>query len=329
MSQPMKVVEATLQNGITAAATLPVVIVGNGPVGMHTARELISRNPSLHIIIYGDEQQLPYNRVRLSSLLSGDINWEELLERIECNDKTKLEERFGVAVTRIDPDKNQLLDAIGCLQPYQKLVLATGSQPHIPGIPRINLPGVFTFRNLDDTTRLLARQVRSRHTIVLGGGLLGMEAARAMQRGNTKVTLIEHADRLLGHQLDENASQMLQKRVEALGIDVIIGNGVRCVTGDASVEGVELVSGETICCDTLIVATGIRPHIELARESGLVIGKGIRVNDSMQTSVPNIYAVGECAEHRDRVYGLVAPGLEQAAVAANHITVITLTMQAP
>jgi nitrite reductase (NADH) large subunit len=320
MSQPLAVVEAMLPDATQAVDALPVVIVGNGPVGMHTARELLRRRPDIYLVIYGDEQHQPYNRVRLSSLLLGNSDWEELLDRIVTDERSRIEERFGIAVTAIDPQRNLLEDSSGRRHSYQTLVLATGSRPHIPNIPGISLPGVFTFRNLDDTSQLVARRARSHHTVVLGGGLLGMEVARGMQRGNTRVTLIEHADRLLGVQLDDRGSRQLKKRVAALGIDIIIGNGVKRVLGDARVEGVALLSGELLKCDTLIIAAGIRPRIELARQAGLAIGKGIRVGDTMQTSVANIYAVGECAEHRDRVYGLVAPGLEQAGVAACHIT---------
>ncbi|MCB1775697.1 MAG: NAD(P)/FAD-dependent oxidoreductase, partial [Gammaproteobacteria bacterium] len=155
--------------------------------------------------------------------------------------------------------------------------------------------------------------------IVLGGGLLGIEAARGMQPGNTRVTVIEHADRLLGRQLDEDASQRLQADIEALGIDVVIGDGVAEVLGDPRVEGVRLHSGRQLACDTLIVATGIRSNIALARKAQLAFGRGIQVDDGMHTSDPDIYAIGECAEHRGNVYGLVAPGLEQAGVAAADI----------
>lgn len=320
MSQPMAQIETQLTDSYPGENDLPVVIVGNGPVGMHTARELLRHRADLPVVIYGEERYRPYNRVRLSSLLIGDADWEELLEHIKPDEHYHIDERFGIAVTAIDTENNIIQDSSGRQQAYRCLVLATGSQPHIPNIPGIQLPGVFTFRNLDDTSRLVARQARSHHTLVLGGGLLGMEAARGMQRGNTRVTLIEHADRLLGVQLDDRGSRMLEKRVEALGIQVIIGDGVKQVLGDARVEGVQLASGEILKCDTLVVATGIRPQIELAMQAGLSIGKGIRVSDTMQTSVDNIYAVGECADHRDRVYGLVAPGLEQAGVAASHIT---------
>lgn len=298
---------------------LPIVVVGNGLAGIQTVRELTKRNPELPIVVYGEEPHLPYNRIKLSALLGGQASWEELLEPLQVSDSAKVEERFGVAVARIYPSPRLVEDSIGRLQPYRILILATGSRPHVPKIPGIELSGVFTFRNLDDAQRLLARQVRSRHAVVLGGGLLGIEAAFGMRRHNTCVTLVEHEDRLLPTQLDEGASRVLEQYLKDLGIKTILGNGLRRILGTAQVEGVELRSGRFIPCDTLIVACGIRPRVELALAAGLAVGKGILVNDRMQTSDPNVYAVGECAEHRGRVYGLLAPALEQAKVAASCI----------
>ncbi|MDT8385662.1 MAG: FAD-dependent oxidoreductase [Gammaproteobacteria bacterium] len=297
----------------------PVVIVGNGPVGMHCARELLQRNPAAQIVIYGNERHLPYNRVKLSYLLAGELDWNALLDPLQIPATASVDERIGYTISRIDTQNRYVEDQQGNRQSYQKLILATGSRAHIPGIPGIDLTGVFTFRNLDDANLLLARQVRTQHTVILGGGLLGLEAARGMQRSNTRVTVIEHADRLLSHQLDEEASAMLQKRIRGMGIMTVVGDAVSEVQGGPRVTAIKMRSGRIIDCDTVVVATGIRSNIDLARAAGIAFGHGIRVDDAMQTSVPDVYAVGECAEHRGRVYGVVAPGLEQAAVAANHI----------
>lgn len=232
---------------------------------------------------------------------------------------TQFEERIGYRVDAINRANKLITDSTRRLQRYAKLILATGSSPFIPNIPGVDKAGVFTFRDLDDTNKLLARRVRSHHTVVLGGGLLGLEAARGMQRANTRVTVIEHADRLLGQQLDEDGATDLCNEVESLGIKVMIGDGVTEVLGEERVTGVRLRSGQVIDCDTVVVATGIRPNIGLAKNYHLAFGRGILVDDRMRTSDPDIYAVGECAEHRGAVYGLVAPGLEQAAVAAADI----------
>ncbi len=303
----------------TEHAPLPIVIIGNGPVGMRAIRELATRLPKSNIIIYGEEQYQAYNRVQLSSWLAGDIDWQTLLQPLDNELCKNIIERIGYSVVSIDIENNSILDNAGNIQPYSKLILATGSNPHLPEIPGIHSHGVYTFRNLKDANALLARRASSHHTVILGGGLLGIESARAMQQGNTKVTLVENTDRLLGQQLDEEASKLLQEEIIELGINIIIGDGVIEVLVDERVYGIKLRSGDEILCDTLIVSTGIRPNIELAKQAGLSFSRGITVNNAMQTSNKDIYAIGECAEHQNKIYGLVAPGLEQAAVASANI----------
>lgn len=299
--------------------TPDIVIVGAGPVGIKTAQELHRRQPNARVVIYGDEASEPYNRVRLSGFLSGEIKWQALTRDLALPHSPNVQTRLGCAIASIDRTNRIVCDALGYAQQYSTLVLATGSRPHVPRISGIDLAGVYTFRNARDAEQLIARRVRSRRTVVLGGGLLGLEAARAMQRFNTEVCVVEHGGRLMMRQLDEGGAQHLLGHVCSLGIDVVLNDSLTAVLGSARVSGIRLRSGRTIECDTLIVATGIRPNIELARAAGLHVNRGIRVNDRMQTSDPSIYAVGECAEHRSRLYGLVAPGLEQAAVAAHVI----------
>ncbi|MBI3041947.1 MAG: NAD(P)/FAD-dependent oxidoreductase [Betaproteobacteria bacterium] len=301
-------------------AIAPVVVVGAGPVGMRVAQELCRRDPATPVVLYGEEASEPYNRVRLSSFLVGELSWQALTRDSALPPGANIETRYGCRVTAIDRESRCVRDATGFAQPYSRLVLATGSRPYVPDIPGIKLPGVYTFRDVRDAHRLLARRVRSRRTVVLGGGLLGLEAARAMQRFHTEVCVVEHYSRLMMRQLDEGAARELLARLEALGIEVVLGDGVKRVLGDAAVSGIQLRSERLVECDTLLVATGILPNTELALAAGLPIGRGVRVNDRMQTPDPDIYAVGECAEHRNRVYGIVAPGLEQATVAAHAIT---------
>ena len=286
-------------------------------MGIKIAQELHRRQSDSGLVIYGDEPTEPYNRVRLSGFLSGELTWQALTRDLVLPQTRNVEARLGCGVVAIDRECRTVRDAAGCIQPYAKLVLATGSRPHVPGIPGMTLPGVYTFRDARDVQKLIARRVRTRRTVVLGGGLLGLEAARAMQRFNTHVCIVEHFTRLMMRQLDEAGAKHLLEHVQRLGLDVILGDSVVRVLGSDRVSGIALRSGATLECDTIIVATGIQPNIELARAAGLHVGRGIRVNDRMQTSDPLIYAVGECAEHRDRVYGIVAPGLEQAAVAAH------------
>jgi nitrite reductase (NADH) large subunit len=284
---------------------------------MRTAQELLRRNPEQAIVLYGGEPWEPYNRVRLSSVLSGEARLEGIQNPLRLPAAARVVQRHNCPVVRIDREHRRVIDALGQEQAYSALVLATGSTPHIPAIPGLDKPGIFTFRDLDDTQRLLARRTRSRHTIVLGGGLLGLEAARGLQLSHTEVTVVDHSPHLMASQLDEEAAERLRERILSLGIQVLLQDGVGEVLGETRIEGLRLRSGRVLPCDTLVIATGIRPNIQLALEAGIVVGRGIRVDDRMRTSDPHIHAVGECAEHRGRVYGLVAPGLEQAAVAAH------------
>lgn len=298
----------------------PIVIIGNGPVGLHAARLLLKGDSGHAVVLYGAEEHKPYNRVKLSSVLAGQIDWSSLYADIDGEDEQRLHKRYGVAIADINPAEKTIIDDKGNVQPYSKLILATGSSPHIPNIEGINVKGRYTFRNIDDVNHLLARQISSRHTVILGGGLLGIEAARAMRRWQTKVTVIEHASHLLSRQLDEEAGEKLAEVISSKGIDLVINDGLRKVNGEKKITSLTLTSGREIACDTLIVATGIVPNKSLAILSGLSVGKGIKVNDRMQTSDEDIYAIGECAEHRGKIYGLVAPGLEQAGVAVHNIT---------
>ncbi|MBX2886789.1 MAG: FAD-dependent oxidoreductase, partial [Granulosicoccus sp.] len=283
----------------------PVIIVGNGPVGVRTMTEIFNRDRKIPIILYGDETHLPYDRVKLSLWLTGELDLNEISNRYRRPFGSSLEERFGRRVVAIDRQQKSILDSTGETTTYDKLILATGSQAYVPDIEGINSEGVFTLRNIDDATSLFARRNRSRHTIIIGGGLLGLEAARSMQPANTKVSVIEHSDRLMANQLDIEGASILRETLESKGFTFIVGDGIKRILGDPRVTGVQTNSGKTIDCDTIVVATGIKPNIELARNAGLAFGRGIQVNNHLQTSDPSIYAVGECAEHQREVYGLV------------------------
>lgn len=298
---------------------LPVVIVGSGPVGVRFAQDLHSRAPDRPIIIYGNEPWQPYNRVLLSSFLAGETAWASMMVGLEWPDAPHLEQRLNCSVLNIDRENKTITDSTGRIQGYDKLVIAVGSRPRIPDIPGIGQANVYVFRNMNDAQQLFARRTRSQRTVVLGGGLLGLEAARAMQRFNTEVLVIEHSARMMMNQLDDPAAELLKQHVEKTGIQVLLNARVKQVHGEGRVNGISLGDGTRIECDTLIVAAGIQPNTSLALDARLSLGRGIRVDDAMRTSDPDIYAIGECAEHRDAIYGIVAPGLEQAAVAAQSI----------
>lgn len=298
----------------------PVVVVGAGPVGVRFAQALHQRCPHRRLVVYGNEPWQPYNRVQLSAFLAGKTDWAALTQGLALPEGPLVEARLHCAVVEIDRAGRRVLDAQGRWQPYSDLVLATGSRARVPDIPGIGQANCFVFRDLSDTQRLFARRTRSQRTVVLGGGLLGLEAARAMQRLNTEVWVIEHGPRLMANQLDDEGAALLMAQVRGAGIHVLTDARVKAVHGHGRVEGVALRGGERIDCDTVIIAAGIQPNLDLALDCGLPVGRGIRVDDSMRTADEHIFAVGECAEHRGQVYGIVAPGLEQAAVAVHSVS---------
>lgn len=303
---------------------LPIIIVGTGPVGIRACQSLLKHDPEQPIVIFGDEPWEPYNRVKLSTFLSGETDWRELVSSQSLDLQDNVLQQYNCAIVQIDRDDKRVVDEYGNEYYYDKLILALGSRPHMPQIPGIELQRVYTFRDLSDAQHLLARRTASRSTVIVGGGLLGLEAARAMTRENTKVTVVDHSNRLMARQLDERAAEYLNERILHLGIRTYLGNGIAEIIGgddgQGKVTGIRLLNGKTLECDTVIFAAGIVPNIELARDAGLSVGRGIRVNDAMQTSDEHIYAVGECVQHREKIYGIVAPGYEQAEVAIHSIT---------
>lgn len=294
-----------------------VIVIGAGPVGLRFANELLSRRADDEIQLFGDETCLPYNRIQLSALLAGEIARDDI--DLPLPD-TRNHPNFNFtssAITEIDREGKVVVDAAGVRYGYDKLVFATGARAHIPNIPGIERRGVFSFRSLRDTESLYARILRSRHIVVVGGGLLGLEAAKGLLKFHTKVTVVQQGPHLMNRQLDEEAASLLLKEVKQLGIEVITNAGVRAIDGFEHVTSVTTRSGEIIPCDTVLFCAGITPNIELARKARLAVGTGIVVNDQLQTSDPDIYAIGECCEHQGTTYGLVNPGFEQAAVAAS------------
>ena len=298
---------------------LPIVVIGAGPVGLRLVQELRRQDPACRIELFGNERWVPYNRVKLSSFLAGEIPHDEVEGETELPDDPDIHVHGNEAVTAIERGTKSIVTRFGSVYRYRHLVIATGSQPLIPMIPGVGLQGVFTFWDMTDTQRLYARKSRSRHTLIIGGGLLGLECAKAMRRFNTRVTVIEQQQHLMFRQLDPLGAGLLQKHVEAIGITIMTNDSVREILGTYNVQGVELNSGRALKCDTVVLATGITPNIELAREAGLETRRGILVDDQLRASDPDIFAVGECAEHQGEIYGLVAPGYEQAKVAASVI----------
>ena len=298
------------------SSSAPTVIVGTGPVGIHAAHELLRRDAQHPLVVYGDELW-SYNRARLSSLVAGEISWGEVYNPLRPPSGSQVISHYDRRVRAIDRDTRAVIDATGRRQAYTTLILATGARPRIPAISNLDLPGVQFFHDLLDTEMLLARSAQSRHTLVWGGGVLGLEIARALHSLDISVGVVHHEGRLMSRQLDATAAALLHDHILALGIEVFTGRNIRSIQGSQTVSGVLLSDGTELACDTLVVATGVRPNIELARDAGLRVHHGVVVNERMQTSDPNIYAVGDCAEYGHHVSGTVAPGFEQAAVAAH------------
>ncbi|WP_425093402.1 FAD-dependent oxidoreductase [Tropicimonas sp. S265A] len=291
-----------------------MVIIGGGPVGIRAAQELSRRG--IQVLVLSAESVLPYNRVQLTPLLCGDVQFGRI-SLIDADDRDlPFDVQLGQRVVRIDRDARTVMTADGGVWPYDTLILATGSHAFVPGIPGKDKPGVYTFRTADDASALIARSFSARRVAVIGGGLLGLEAARGMRQRSCDVTVAEHESHLMPRQLDKAGGARLAANIEALGVNVITGCAVKEITGTHRVEGLALADGRHVTCDTVIICTGVRPNIALARDNGLAFHRGIVVGDQMQTSDPSIYAIGECAEHRDLLYGLVGPGYAQAEVAA-------------
>ncbi len=296
-----------------------VIIIGTGPVGIRAVEEISTQQPDTSISLYGEEPCEPYNRVLLSNYLAGQDDFEKIKLSPAIHEKTQLKTHYNCAITAIDPVKKLVHRADGESENYDKLILATGSHAHIPNIENTSLSGIFTLRTIQDADTLIQR--KSKTTVVLGGGLLGLETARALHsQGNGEVIVIDHSLSLMSRQLNKEAGDILAEKVQNMGLKVILGNGIKHINGEEEITSIELRSGMVIPCDTLVFAIGIRPNIELAKSSGILTRHGIVVDNHLQTSATDIYAVGECAEHMHLTYGIVAPGFEQARIMASNIT---------
>lgn len=298
-----------------------LIVVGNGMVGLRFVEELVARAEGRYrISIIGKEPQPAYNRVLLSSLLAGEVSAPDVRFRDRgWYAEHGLELLLGSAAESIDAGTRVLRLADGRTLAFDRLVLATGSQPIHPPAPGMTLPGVMTFRDLADVEAIHAAAGGGRRAVVIGGGLLGIEAAYGLVRAGLEVSLIALRDRLLERQLDPRAGQLLRSAVEAKGIRVLLEAETEAVLGDVAAEAVKLKDGRLLPADLVVVAIGIQPEATLAGQAGIVCNHGIVVDDGLATSVAGIYAIGECAEHRGVCYGLVEPGYTQARILAERL----------
>jgi nitrite reductase (NADH) large subunit len=299
----------------------PLVVIGNGMAAARFAEELGKQALGRYsVLVVGAEPTLAYNRVLLSSVLAGEVAREETeLKPRSWWQKQGVTLVYGQRAVSIDRDGREVLLENGARLPYAKLVLATGSHPIRLPKPGMDLPGVVTFRDHDDVSAMLAAASPATRAIVIGGGLLGIEAAYGLALAGTRVTLVHLMDRLMERQLDPEAASMLKAALEERGIKVLLGADTAAIEGDEYVETVLLADGRRLAADMVVSAVGIRPNADLARLAGLTVNRGTVVDDQLATSDPVIHAIGECAEHRGTCYGLVEPAYQQAAVLARHL----------
>jgi nitrite reductase (NADH) large subunit len=299
----------------------PLVIVGNGMAAARLVDELAKAALGRYAIaVIGDEPRLAYNRVLLSSVLAGETASQDIELRPAAWWRDRgVTLKYGCIATEVDVGRRELKIANEESITFSKLVLATGSTPLRLGVPGAELAGVHTFRDSRDADLLLTLAAQKKHVVVVGGGLLGLEAAYGLAKGGASVTLLHLMDRLMERQLDAPAAELLKSLVERKGIDILLGASTARLHGDTRVEGVELSDGRRIDADAVVFAAGIRPNVTLAKDAGIPVNRGIVVDDVLQTGAPDIFALGECAEHRGVCYGLVEPAYEQARVLARHL----------
>jgi nitrite reductase (NADH) large subunit len=272
------------------------------------------------IAVIGEEPRLAYNRVLLSSVLAGETASHDIeLRPAQWWRDRGVTLKYGCIATEIDVGRRELKIANEESIAFSKLVLATGSTPLRLSLPGADLAGAQTFRDSRDVDLLLTLAAQKKRVVVVGGGLLGLEAAHGLAKAGAPVTLLHLMDRLMERQLDAPAAELLKTLVERKGIEILLNASTARIHGETRVEGVELSDGRRIDADAVIFAAGIRPNVALARDAGIPVNRGIVVDDRLQTGAPDIFALGECAEHRGVCYGLVEPAYEQARVLARHL----------
>lgn len=303
-----------------------LVVIGNGMAGMRTVEELLTAAPDKYdITVFGTEPYGNYNRIMLSSVLCG----EKTIEDIVINDRQwyidngiTLHAGEGKTVVYIDRKKRDVYAQDGTVAGYDRLLIATGSKAVIPSVPGNDLDGVISFRDIFDVNKMLSYSRSHKKAVVLGGGLLGLEAANGLVLRGMDVTVIHNHEILLNRQMDRPAAKMLQTELERRGLKFKMAANVKQLLGDENghIMAVRFDDGSRLDCDLFITAIGVRPNMALAQKAGIYCERGIVVNDTLQSYDPSIYAVGECIQHRGDTFGLVAPLFEQAKVCANHLS---------
>ena len=322
-----------ITNNGTAQEKINLVLVGNGLAGMRCLEDLLDMAPDRYeVTVIGEEPWGNYNRIMLSPVLSGDKTIDDIMLHPHSwyADKNI---RFiaGDAAVRIDRPRKQVYTEKGVVVSYDRLILATGSKPFIPPVKGSDLDGVLSFRDIYDVNNMLDYCKSKHNAVVIGGGLLGLEAAYGLKQRGMNVTVLHLMDRIMDRQLDAKASQMLKTAIEQKGIPIITEANTEELLGEnGHVTQVRLKDGTLLDADLVVFAVGIRPNMALAQSAGLRCNRGVLVNDTMQTYDPSIYAVGECIEHRNQTFGLVEPLWGQAFICASHLAEHgSLTFKAP
>jgi nitrite reductase (NADH) large subunit len=306
-----------------------IAVIGNGMAGARLVEEVLARSgrERFELTIFGDEPYGNYNRILLSSVLAGQHDPEEIfINPLDWYAEHGVTLHAGERVEAIDRAAKTLRTASGAIHPYDVLVLATGSvafEPPIDGLRDRSgalIEGAFVFRTLDDCSAIAARAERARTAAVIGGGLLGLEAARGLRSRGLDVHVVHVMRTLMESQLDDLGGSLLKPAIERLGVDVHLEKTTAAIIGSDRVEGLRFSDGSTLKCDLLVIAAGIRPNVALAQSAGIAIERGIVVQDDLSSvNAPGVFAIGECAQHRGTVYGLVAPAWEQASVLADRL----------
>ncbi len=301
-----------------------LVVIGNGMAGMRTVEEILKLTPDQYdITVFGAEPHGNYNRIMLSPVLAGEKTIDDIMINTrEWYAKNGITLHAGDPVVNVDRARREVISKNGTVVPYDRLLLATGSKPFIIPVPGHQREGVIAFRDIQDVDTMLAAAKNYRHAVVIGGGLLGLEAANGLLRQGMTVSVVHIMHNLMDRQLDSEAAKLLQNALETRGLQLLMGAHTAEIMGDTPdgrVTGVKFKDGSEVKADLVVMAVGIIPNIQLAKNIGLPCERGILVNDTLQTNDPKIYAVGECVQHRKQVYGLVAPLFEQAKVVACHL----------
>ncbi len=304
---------------------LKLVVVGNGMAGMKVVEELLKIGPDLYeITVFGAEPYPNYNRIMLSPVLAGEQKFEDIiLNSLGWYEENGIRLHLGKKVLRIDRHRRIVEAEEGMEVEYDRLLLATGSSPFILPVPGRDLDGVIAYRDIQDTEKMIETAEKHRHAVVIGGGLLGLEAANGLRLRGMEVTVVHLASWLMERQLDRHAGKMLQGELEKRGLKFLLEKKTEALLGnEGRVCGVRFSDGGEIPADLVVMAVGIKPNTQLAESAGIHCNRGIVVDDTMQTFDPKIYAVGECVSHRGTSYGLVAPLFDMAKVCANHLAMM-------